>query len=257
MGANYYWCSIDEIYSNRWVRCATRCPQLALLITKGSSTDTHTSCTDPSPEYINDFSPNKTDINTILTLHNNARSSVNPTALLMPSVTWDWRLARLALLGSRLCTGDCGNCRKLLNNKTVSIGQLSVKLYGKLSWQSAFNSWFSNTDDKAQIVADKLYSIGCGASECDTGYVYICNYATDSYDSKKPYLTGSTCTNCSSCSNNLCNCNKICQNYGTLNSKTCKCQCLPYATGDNCEIMLCDQNDAGIEILFSVIRYHK
>ena len=222
---------------------------------QGDSTSTHTSCTYPVPTFITDFPASQTDINNILALHNNARSSVSPTAALMASVSWDWRMARLALLASKLCTGtygpgDCGNCRKLLNNKTVSIGQLSVKLNGKLSWQSAFNSWMSSTGDKAQIITDQLYSIGCGVSQCDNGYVYICNYATDSYSSNKPYLSGKPCTNCSSCSNNLCNCNKVCQNYGILNTQTCKCQCLPYATGDQCEIMLCDQNDAGLNILY-------
>lgn len=246
VNANYYWCSVDTIYSSRWVRCANRCPQLALLATQSSLTDIHTSCTDPSPEFISSMSPNQTDIDTILKLHNNARSSVNPRAALMASVAWDWRMARLAQAAANLCDGgDCGNCRTLLNNQTVSIGQNTVQLSGTLNWQSAFSTWTSDKGDNAQIITDQLFAIGCGVSFCAGEYLYVCNYATDSYDSSVPYLTGQPCTNCSACSNNLCSCNKICQNYGTLNTKTCTCQCLPYATGDLCEIMLCDQNDAG------------
>ena len=59
-------------------------------------------------------------------------------------------------------------------------------------------------------------------------------------------MPGEPCTNCSGCINNLCNCNKICQNFGIVNYQTCQCQCPSYTTGENCEIVLCDQNDAGI-----------
>ena len=170
-------------------------------------------------------------------------------------------MARLAQNAANLCNGgditfyypkfvwvspaDCYNCRKLLNNNTVSIGQLSNKMFDQSSpnWESAFNSWINNTDNSiAQIITDKLYAIGCGVSKCDNGYVYVCNYATDSYDSSNPYQTGTPCTNCDSCLNNLCNCNKVCQNFGSLNSQTCECECLDYARGEYCEIVVCDQN---------------
>jgi hypothetical protein len=73
-----------------------------------------------------------------------------------------------------------------------------------------------------------------------------CNYASGQSVVEKPYSPGIPCTSCrrNLCTNNICTCNKICQNYGTLNSLTCQCVCQPYATGDYCEELVCNKTDA-------------
>jgi hypothetical protein len=77
-----------------------------------------------------------------------------------------------------------------------------------------------------------------------------CNFAIGQWDDSfvsEPWVNGTSCSGCESseCSNNLCSCNKICDNYGTLNKQTCTCNCQPYATGDTCETLICDKSDEG------------
>ncbi len=97
---------------------------------------------------------------------------------------------------------------------------------------------------------DRSVAVGCGASKCGNSYYMYCNYAFGQYGVSKPFVSGTPCTNCGQCSNNLCGCNKLCANYGTLNKQTCTCACQPYATGDTCETLLCNQSDAGKIYLF-------
>ena len=94
---------------------------------------------------------------------------------------------------------------------------------------------------------DLTVAVGCGAIQCgSTNYAY-CNYAIGQYDYIKPWVSGSSCTNWSSgsCANNLCSCNKLCFNGGTLNKRTCKCTCPVYTAGDAGETLACDKSDAG------------
>ena len=97
-----------------------------------------------------------------------------------------------------------------------------------------------------QIINDNVVAIGCGATQCGNSYYMYCNYATGQMDTSKPYVSGTPCTNCSSglCTNGLCNCNKVCLNDGTLDTKTCTCLCYPYATGEFCEKLTCNLTDA-------------
>lgn len=88
--------------------------------------------------------------------------------------------------------------------------------------------------------------MGCGGSQCGSTYYAYCNYEYGLQSTSTPYTSGTPCSNCSSgqCANNLCNCSKICQNYGTLNTLTCTCQCMAYATGPLCENLMCNATDA-------------
>ena len=185
----------------------------------------------------------------------------------MASITWDTRLARIAQSRSDMCifSHDCGNCRKILNNGTVYVGQNAfMQSGGQFNWSSAVQAWLneiqyfvygspsgSSTGNWAdighysQIINDGVYAVGCGVTNCGTSFYAYCNYASGQYGTSQPYSNGTVCANCdlSSCSNNLCSCNKVCQNYGTLNTLNCTCQCQPYATGELCEKLICDKND--------------
>ena len=106
-----------------------------------------------------------------------------------------------------------------------------------------------------------MVTVGCGAANCgDTNYVF-CKYAKENAELSKPWVNGSSCTDCGSdnCSDNLCSCNKLCFNYGTLDKKTCTCKCPPYATGDTCEKLVCDKSDLGKIYYFkkNYILYYK
>jgi hypothetical protein len=93
------------------------------------------------------LSPNQTLINTILSLHNNARSIVSPTALTMSALRWDFRLARIAQSRSDQCVfaHDCGNCRLILNlGSPVYVGQNAFsQTGGTFDWTSAINAFLS------------------------------------------------------------------------------------------------------------------
>ena len=73
-----------------------------------------------------------------------------------------------------------------------------------------------------------------------------CNYDKIQYENEIaiPYLSGQSCSNCKNiCSNNLCVCDKICENFGELDLNTCTCKCRQYATGSSCETLLCNKID--------------
>ena len=54
---------------------------------------------------------------------------------------------------------------------------------------------------------------------------------------KEPFTPGTKCGDCAGhCENNLCNCNMICLNGGTLNLGTCTCNCITGYSGDDCSL---------------------
>jgi hypothetical protein len=75
-------------------------------------------------------------------------------------------------------------------------------------------------------------------------FVY-CNYVGGQTKYEKPYELGKPCSKCpnSKCVNNLCHCDKACQNGGTLDLSTCSCICPGYTSGSECEQILCTQSD--------------
>jgi hypothetical protein len=107
----------------------------------------HTSCQPKGSTYTQSLIPDQTSINRILTLHNNARSSVTPTASSMSALRWDFRLARIAQSRSDQCIfdHDCGNCRKVLNyGLAVNVGQNAFsKSGGSFDWTGTINAYLS------------------------------------------------------------------------------------------------------------------
>ena len=93
----YFWCSIDTVFKNRFAPCSKQCPVLARVLVQTDSGKLHTSCQPLGSSFTLSLYPDQTTINTILNLHNNARSTVSPTASSMSNVSWDFRLVRLLL----------------------------------------------------------------------------------------------------------------------------------------------------------------
>jgi hypothetical protein len=145
----YYWCSIDTIYANRFAPCAEECPELARILVQSDSVQ-HTSCQPRGSSFTLSLAPDQTAIDTILTLHNDARSSVSPTASSMPMLIWDTRLARIAQSRSDQCIfdHDCGNCRRVLNLGTsVYVGQNAYyQSGGSFDWTGALNAFLSEIE---------------------------------------------------------------------------------------------------------------
>ena len=90
------------------------------------------------------------------------------------------------------------------------------------------------------MIYSKSVKIGCGAAICGPNKIYtFCNFAAGQYDWRNPYQRGPSCSSCpNSCQNNLCQCNLICQNRGTLNLDLCSCTCPAGFNGTVCETQI-------------------
>ena len=119
-----FWCSLDVVYAGRYALCAQECPLLARqLIADTDVGQVHTSCLPISNQSVS-LAPDQSQIVEIVAMHNSERAATNRASDLVAFV-WDWRVARIAQHKADTCQllHDCFNCRKLLNNKTVSVGQ--------------------------------------------------------------------------------------------------------------------------------------
>ncbi len=176
---------------------------------------------------------------------------------------WDFDLSRLAQRWAENCVfdHDCNSCRRLLNNQTISVGQNAYALFSNAIdadtfWQQVMDLWleeaqnfqygrgavsgnFNDVGHYTQIINAEASRVGCGAAVCgdSTTYAY-CNYALGQGDTQKPFESGESCSKCSEsqCKDNLCYCDKLCQNYGQLNLRKCECECDSSFSGDLCEI---------------------
>ena len=121
-----YWCSLDQVYLNKWATCSESCPQLAKMAVTG--TEVHDSCLVVPPERgVRSLFPTDCDIDIILRQHNEVRSNVSyplvnktqsfPQAANMMPLSWDIRLARLAqkwiewVAANQTFQHDCQNCK--------------------------------------------------------------------------------------------------------------------------------------------------
>ena len=143
-----YWCSLDTQYNSRIAYCEQQCPLLARKFTRNAG-ETHTTCSPKNPKATGYF-PDKNQINIILDAHNNLRARVNPSASNMRIVTWDNALGRLAQRRAETCifAHDCADCRKLLNNQTVDVGQnayysFNINYNSNTFWQNSIAAWGS------------------------------------------------------------------------------------------------------------------
>ena len=146
-GSNF-WCSLDQVYTNRRAFCAQSCSFLARRLTNN-----HSSCLRPASNA-SPYFPDASAISTILTLHNNARSVVNPSASDMRVISWDIGLSRLAQRRAENCqfAHDCANCRVLVNNRSISVGQNAYMAFFKPTnqvtfWTGVVKSWTDESVD--------------------------------------------------------------------------------------------------------------
>jgi hypothetical protein len=168
----------------------------------------------------------------------------------MRQVYWDISLASLAqvwvefLAATKTFDHDCNSCRLLLNNQSISVGQnlyavenlaydtvtiwdwaiLTKGWYGEkynFLYGASYGSTTGNFDTVGhytQLVTAGVSRIGCGVAQINSILYIGCNYANGQINPSKPYINGTSCSQCGSsqCVNNLCICNKFCQNYGKI-----------------------------------------
>lgn len=255
-----FWCSLDPVYTTRAAQCNQSCPLIARNLVSELN-EVHSSCLEPSVSSIPHF-PNENETKIILNLHNRARSLVKPRATNMKKMTWDFGLARVAQRWAENCdfSHDCFLCRRLLNNQTISVGQNAFALLGaiydpKTFWTNVINYWlrglnnfnfslgsstgmFNDVGHYTQIINSMTSKIGCGTASCSGNLYAFCNYAFAQEQWKRPYKVGPSCSQCGkeNCKDNLCLCDKLCQNDGILDLRNCQCKCLDSFSGNLCEI---------------------
>jgi hypothetical protein len=136
----------------------------------------------------------------------------------------------------------------LLNNRTMQIGQNAYAntggAYSASFWYNVLSAFYTEIDNfkygtgsitgnwenvghYTQIISSSSSKIGCGASQCGNNLYAYCNYGSMQESVNTPFTSGAPCSKCNAnlCSNNLCYCNKICQNYGILDPMSCTCKC--------------------------------
>lgn len=219
------------------------------------------------------FPSDQKTVQAIVDAHNNVRANVVPTATNMPAVSWDIGLARLSQRRAETCEfyHEDYSQRTLVNQPTITVGQniyMTGRTYTNLTalWIDTVTSWaneknvytygvipanFEAVGHYTQLVNKNTVRIGCGAATCGTGtsakvYVY-CDYALGQMnnDPATPYQSGPSCSACgvAGSANNLCKCNLLCQNGGTLDFQNCKCNCPAYTSGTQCENKTCTLTD--------------
>jgi hypothetical protein len=176
-------------------------------------------------------------------------TTIYPSATNMRQVYWDISLASLAqvwveyLAATKTFDHDCNSCRLLLNNQSILIGQnlfaveyLDYDVVTVWDW-AILKGWynekpnflygapygsttgnFDTVGHYTQLVTSGVSRIGCGVAQINSILYIGCNYANGQTNPSMPYINGTSCSQCGSsqCVNNLCTCNKFCQNYGII-----------------------------------------
>jgi len=203
----------------------------------------------------------KSEKKAILDKHNKLRGGVTPAATDMMKLRWDNELARVAEEWVETCPSghDSNGERKKKVGLGMSVGQNIA--WGYSSWDKAIQGWYNEVNeftygvgrktDKSvighftQMTYSKTSRVGCAYKNCpDTKYkrYYVCNYAYQQSGAvmKKPWTSGTVCSDCKTCSNNLCDCGtRFCYNGGKLDPSTCKCSCPGVFSGPTCEKKVC------------------
>lgn len=135
-----FWCSVDQVYNGRYAPCQSECSLKARIL--AGSGNNHSSCLKIADGWV-EYYPTDAEIKLILDTHNLYRSNVTPSATNLKALTWDHGLARLALRLSAAgnFNHDCGGCRRLVNNGSVSTGQNLFAAWG-MSYSSTYWSRF-------------------------------------------------------------------------------------------------------------------
>lgn len=165
----YYWCSIDQVFQNKYAFCEQPCPKIARSLVKNYPGSVHSSCLPPNPAAI-PLIPSQNEMQVILNSHNYVRSVVNPPASDMKALAWDDNLARIAQRWAEYCSfgHDCQGCRSLPNNRGLMIGQNAYAIYG-----SSYDSSFWANSINAFLTEAKYFVYGYGSTTGIALYIKI------------------------------------------------------------------------------------
>jgi len=239
--------------------------------------DTSTMCCFSDDPDITNAKVSKQDIQDILETHNRFRASVSPSATNMVKMYYDENIATVAQKYANACPDGHDRNRRVAGY-SMAIGQNLA--WGQRDWVAAITAWHSEVEifqygeepksymkpgdmigHYTQVVNNAAILVGCGYADCSgsaeargrgrvyANPTYVCNYAygQTGEQMKRPYTSGSSCSECPNhCQNNLCDCgSKVCLNGGTLNLSTCQCDCKPAGlfSGEHCEIVTCPARD--------------
>ncbi|ESO95277.1 hypothetical protein LOTGIDRAFT_160396 [Lottia gigantea] len=196
------------------------------------------------------------DKTTIVTLHNQFRAEVKPTASNMLKMKWNNEIAKVAQKWAENCdfVHDSGSARAI--PARYGVGQNLA--WGSRSFEAAINLWqdekedftygadgndFKKTGHYTQINWAMSNLVGCGYAKCGTTNYYVCNYAPAGNIGsrfKTPYKQGEPCADCpDNCDSTgkLCVCENTCWHGSNMSVSDCKCDCITesYVT-DSCKI---------------------
>ena len=194
----------------------------------------------------------------IVNQHNTYRGSTAATDMNMMS--WDNEVAYIAQKWAENCqtNHDAGYKRRIPGR--FALGQNLAWSGNKMTWTAAIKLWhdeitqftyngdsnvFSQVGHYTQVVWAKSIKIGCGYAKCGSTHLYVCNYGPPgNVNVKTPYTQGTKCSSCSgNCLNDLCNCDLVCLNGGTLNLAACTCSCISGYTGTDCALDCATKTD--------------
>uniref|UniRef100_A0A9J7YH45 SCP domain-containing protein n=2 Tax=Cyprinus carpio TaxID=7962 RepID=A0A9J7YH45_CYPCA len=165
---------------------------------------------------------------TIIDMHNELRSKVQPSAAFMQKVVWDETLRVVAEAYAAKCIWDHNP-----QLEELSLGENLFVNTGPFNATKALLNWFQEhvdydfetnncPEDKmcghyTQMVWADSNRIGCATHFCDTleglGFkkatLLVCDYyPTGNYEGRKPYESGAPCSKCpdklSLCEDNIC-----------------------------------------------------
>lgn len=186
-----WWCSLDNLFNKTYLyaQCEMECPLLARNIASLN----HTACAEAHPRLEESILPSEDDIKEIVDYHNRIRAELAHEAVDLRELTWDQSLAQMALRKAETCNHehDCNSCRRLLNNRSISVGQNGFSAWGTLQppelWTYAVDGWYAEKEDfkyggghtpgklighYTQIVSSMTSRVGCAAAKCSK-FIYI------------------------------------------------------------------------------------
>ncbi|XP_062587435.1 cysteine-rich venom protein latisemin-like [Saccostrea cucullata] len=223
----------------------------------------HSACLQKSSEARNS-GVSEEDKKSIVDKHNEFRSLVQPSAVIMARMSWDDEIALVAQSYADACKGlvhDGGRQRSIPGR--FSVGQNLASASYDLGWAGVVTLWHDEVKDftlggnndlfkvghYTQVVWKDSIKIGCGFAVCGSTRSYVCNYGPGgNSDINNPYTSGASCSGCpATCRNNLCDCQgKACENGGTMDFNTCTCSCKTPSTtylAPSCQLNCTGQKD--------------
>ncbi|XP_054436271.1 GLIPR1-like protein 2 [Pteronotus mesoamericanus] len=180
------------------------------------------------------FLPHEEDvsfINEYVNLHNELRGNVMPRGANLRFMTWDVALSRTARAWGKKCVFEHNTHleeMKMAHPIFNGIGEnIWVGPENEFTASIAIRSWYAerrrynfengscsgDCSNYMQLVWDKSYKVGCAVTPCSKighinyAAIFICNYAPGATRTRRPYIPGTVCTQCSKddrCTDFLC-----------------------------------------------------